>query len=100
MPVPASQPLAGTLIHRRPELSPALTAFLSLAQDISALVSLSIEAGLSTAHDWFRVALGYVALSTLASGSALTSVPEKAQHKEGRAIVILGAAEGGSCRQA
>ena len=72
-------------------------ALLSLTQDITALISLSLEATASLVHDWFRSTLDTIGLGEVVaytgqrkSEPAITS----AEGNPGLAVVVVGAGEG------
>ena len=75
-------------------LSPSTLALLSLTQDITALISLSIEATTSLVHDLFKSALGVV------SGGEVVRYQPRGDKKvggeagRGLAVVVVGANEG------
>jgi len=75
-------------------LSPSTLALLSLTQDITALISLSIEATTSLVHDLFKSALGIV------GGGEVVRYQPRGEKKlggeagRGLAVVIVGANEG------
>jgi hypothetical protein len=75
-------------------LSPSALALLSLTQDITALISLSIEATTSLVHDLFKSALGIV------GGGEVVRYQPRGEKKlggeagRGLAVVVVGANEG------
>jgi hypothetical protein len=75
-------------------LSPSTLALLSLTQDITALISLSIEATTSLVHDLFKSALGIV------GGGEVVRYQPRGEKKlggeagRGLAVVVVGANEG------
>jgi hypothetical protein len=76
---------------------PSPTAIaLTLSQDITALVSLSLETTASIVHDWLRLGL-----SAFGGKDDLTSIHFRPKSKikdetgRGLAVVIVGASEGG-----
>jgi hypothetical protein len=78
--------------------SASTLALLSLTRDITALISLSVEATASLVHDWFRSTLLNIGLSR---GQVVRYVPlptsqpySRSESGRGLAIVVLGAAEG------
>ena len=74
-------------------LSPSTLALLSLTQDITALISLSIEATTSLVHDLFKSALGIV------GGGEVVRYQPRGEKKlggeagRGLAVVVVGANE-------
>lgn len=79
-----------------PDLPPATQALIALTQDVSALLSLSIEATASIVHDWLRASLCRIGLGTRAP--PLRSRDQKYGKGEvgrGLAVVVVGAAERG-----
>lgn len=80
--------------------SPSTLALLSIAQDITALVSLSVEATASLVHDWFRSSLLTIGIGR---GQVVRYVPPAAKTykaRQGRgesgrglAVVVIGAVE-------
>jgi hypothetical protein len=78
-------------------LSPSTLALLSLTQDITALISISIEATTSLVHDLFKSALGVVG-----GGEIVRYQPRGEKRKvggeagRGLAVVVVGANEGTS----
>lgn len=80
-------------------LSPSTLALLSLTQDITALISLSIEATTSLVHDLFKSALGIV------GGGEVVRYQPRGEKKvggeagRGLAVVVVGASEGWSCSE-
>lgn len=81
----------------QPTSSPSSIALLSLTQDVTALISLSLEATASLVHDWFRSTLGVVGLGQVVpyvprrmSESSAVQLPEG----RGMAAVVIGASEG------
>jgi hypothetical protein len=95
---PISAPMSryGSPTSPNPEsaLSPSTLALLSLTQDITALISLSIEATTSLVHDLFKSALGIV------GGGEVVRYQPRGEKKlggeagRGLAVVVVGANEG------
>ena len=80
-----------------PPALPSSLAFLSLSQDITALISLSLEATASLVHDWFRTTLSTAGLGDLVPSRRDEPVERaKLQGGGGRgmAVVVVGANEG------
>lgn len=78
--------------------SPSTLALLSLTQDITALISLSLEATASVVHDWFRSALGMVGAGDVVQYRPRPEVRKRSVGEAGRglAVVVVGANEGKS----
>jgi hypothetical protein len=76
--------------------SPSTLALLSLTQDITALISLSVEATASLVHDWFKSALGMVGAGDVVRYQPRGETRGKAGGEAGRglAVVVVGANEG------
>lgn len=76
--------------------SPSTLALLSLTQDITALISLSVEATTSVVHDWFKSALGLVGAGDVVRYQPRGAVKTRAGGEAGRglAVVVVGANEG------
>ncbi|KAK8861659.1 hypothetical protein IAR55_002482 [Kwoniella newhampshirensis] len=75
-------------------LSPSTTALLALTQDITALISLSVEATASIIHDWFRSTLGVVGVGdVVATNSRGGHARARAESGRGLAVVVVGASE-------
>ncbi|WWD16422.1 hypothetical protein CI109_100848 [Kwoniella shandongensis] len=75
-------------------LSPSTTALLSLTQDITALISLSVEATASTIHDWFRSTLGVVGVGEVVpTDRRRNQTRARAESGRGMAVVVVGASE-------
>jgi hypothetical protein len=95
-PTSASMSRYGSPTSSNPEtpLSPSTLALLSLTQDITALISLSIEATTSLVHDLFKSALGIV------GGGEVVRYQPRGEKKlggeagRGLAVVVVGANEG------
>lgn len=70
--------------------------FLALTQDITALISISLEATASLVHDWFRSTLGLVGLARVAHVPSRVGGPasDKMGDGKGMAVVVVGASEG------
>lgn len=77
-------------------LSPSTLALLSLTQDITALISLSVEATTSLVHHWFRSALGLVGGGEVVPYQPRGESRSKPGGEAGRglAVVVVGANEG------
>lgn len=100
-----AQPTSSSLTVTAPP-SPFTLALLSLTQDITALVSLSLEATASLVHDWFRTSLLSIGIGR---GQVVRYVPPAAQSSKkgsgrgesgrGLAVVVVGAEEGTSISQ-
>lgn len=97
MPI-ADMTSSPTSLPPTPSTSSAFTlALLSLTQDITALISLSLEATASLVHDWFRGTLGTVGLGELVPHSSKPIVePDhvRLHGGHGSAVVVVGASEG------
>lgn len=85
--VPLTTPSASTL------------ALLSLTQDITALISLSVEATASLLHDWLRSSLASVGLARVQAGRHVSLSRRMGKSKvwgeagQGLAVVVVGASE-------
>jgi hypothetical protein len=79
-------------------LSPSTLALLSLTQDVTALISLSIEATTSLVHDWFKSAIGLVGGGEVVRYQPRGESRSKPGGEAGRglAVVVVGANEGKS----
>lgn len=78
------------------EHSASTLALISLTQDITALLSLSVEATASLVHDWFRSSLSTIGLGTPHSPRQVkTAIKGQGRGETGRglAVVVIGAAE-------
>lgn len=75
--------------------SPSTLALLSLTQDITALISLSVEATASVVHDWFKSALGLVGAGDAVRYQPRGTPKTRTGGEAGRglAVVIVGANE-------
>lgn len=75
--------------------SPSTQALISLTQDISALVSLSLEATASLVHDWFRASLCSIGLGGGEGGPrpVRRRGGQKGENGRGYAVVVIGAVE-------
>jgi hypothetical protein len=99
----SEKPLKGTVYRNRDmdsaqTPSSSTTALIALTQDITALISISLEATASLVHDWFRSSLGVVGMART-SGSAgrssgIHKLGEKGDALGGMAVVVVGASEG------
>lgn len=77
-----------------PDLPPATQALIALTQDVSALLSLSIEATASLVHDWFRSSLCRIGFGTTAPPLRTRDQKYgKGEIGRGLAVVVIGAAE-------
>ena len=77
--------------------SDSTLALLSLTQDITALISLSVEATASLVHDWFRSTLGIVGLGQVVpyvSPRTAELAALRSPGGNGMAVVVVGAGEG------
>jgi hypothetical protein len=80
--------------------SASTLALLSITQDLTALISLSVEATASLVHDWFRSSLLSIGLSRgqLVHHAGVQPQAQKASQGRGEsgrglAVVVVGAAE-------
>jgi hypothetical protein len=76
--------------------SASTLALLSLTQDITALISLSLEGTASWVHDWFRSTLGIVGLGEVVPYNPQRTVDRanvRVQEGRGLAVVVVGASE-------
>lgn len=78
-----------------PSAPPSLTAqnFVSLSQDIAALLSLSIEATASLVHDVYRRALSTIGLEQSVTHRESSKGRVGGEAGRGLAVVVLGATE-------
>lgn len=79
-----------------PPHSPSTLALLSLTQDITALISLSVEATASLVHDWVKSALGMVGAGEVVRYQPRGEAKSRVGGESGRglAVVVVGANEG------
>jgi hypothetical protein len=102
MPIATSQPTSApmsrfgspTSSSSETPLSPSTLALLSLTQDITALISLSIEATTSLVHDLFKSALGIVGGGEVVRYQARGEKKSGGEAGRGLAVVVVGANEG------
>jgi hypothetical protein len=80
-------------ITPRPATQSSSSALLSLSQDITALLSLSIEAGASLVNDYVRAALGTIGAGELVRHHPVRR-PGANDSGAGLAVVVVGAADG------
>nr|ODN90324.1 hypothetical protein L204_05928 [Cryptococcus depauperatus CBS 7855] len=87
MPEPANQDTSN-------HLSPSTVALLALAQDVSALLSLSYEVTASTIHDWWHTTLGKLGKGDAVPYGHGVNRSGGRESGKGLAVVIVGAGEG------
>ena len=93
-----SNALENRIVVSPSEITPMPSAttqsLIALSQDITALLSLSIETTASMMHDMYRKALGTVGLGEVVSHRPTTQPGSSGEAGRGLAVVVLGSGEG------